>query len=235
MASLFDLRVVIGGLLALYGLTLTVMGLFASPDTKTKAAGITSTSGPAWSSWPAARSSWPGPGSAPCSPRTSKTPTPTAPTSKRAASLLTAVDRASGPVAAAAHGAGVCSAPSRCCRSWSSGGSAGCCSRADPPLRPDHSVRDAAAAADRLRLRPGSGPGPARSRGRRRSWSSGRRSAAGRRPHLGPGSPTSIASPPTPSRTRTVTVPDPCSVAFPTSTSTALTRATGAAAATSAH
>jgi hypothetical protein len=38
--SLFDLRVVIGGLLALYGLTLTVMGLFASSDTKTKAAGI---------------------------------------------------------------------------------------------------------------------------------------------------------------------------------------------------
>jgi hypothetical protein len=39
-ASLFDLRVVIGGLLALYGVVLTVMGLFASSDTKTKAAGI---------------------------------------------------------------------------------------------------------------------------------------------------------------------------------------------------
>ena len=40
MASLFDLRMVIGGLLALYGVILTVMGLFASSDTKTKAAGI---------------------------------------------------------------------------------------------------------------------------------------------------------------------------------------------------
>jgi hypothetical protein len=40
MASLFDLRVVIGGLLALYGVTLTVMGLFASDDAKAKAAGI---------------------------------------------------------------------------------------------------------------------------------------------------------------------------------------------------
>jgi hypothetical protein len=40
MASLFDLRMVIGGLLALYGVTLTVMGLFASHDAKAKAAGI---------------------------------------------------------------------------------------------------------------------------------------------------------------------------------------------------
>ena len=40
MASLFDLRMVIGGLLALYGVTLTVMGLFASHATKAKAAGI---------------------------------------------------------------------------------------------------------------------------------------------------------------------------------------------------
>jgi hypothetical protein len=40
MASLFDLRVVIGGLLALYGVILTVMGLVASHDTRTKAAGV---------------------------------------------------------------------------------------------------------------------------------------------------------------------------------------------------
>ena len=40
MTSLFDLRMVIGGLLALYGVVLTVMGLFASSDTKAKAAGI---------------------------------------------------------------------------------------------------------------------------------------------------------------------------------------------------
>jgi membrane-bound ClpP family serine protease len=40
MASLFDLRMVIGGLLTLYGVILTVMGLFASADTKAKAAGI---------------------------------------------------------------------------------------------------------------------------------------------------------------------------------------------------
>jgi cation transport ATPase len=40
MASLFDLRMVIGGLLALYGVILTVMGLFASDTTKAKAAGI---------------------------------------------------------------------------------------------------------------------------------------------------------------------------------------------------
>jgi hypothetical protein len=40
MTSLFDLRMVIGGLLALYGVTLTVMGLFASDATKAKAAGI---------------------------------------------------------------------------------------------------------------------------------------------------------------------------------------------------
>jgi len=40
MASLFDLRMVIGGLLTLYGVVLTVLGLFASSDTKAKAAGI---------------------------------------------------------------------------------------------------------------------------------------------------------------------------------------------------
>jgi hypothetical protein len=40
MASLFDLRMVIGGLLALYGVILTVMGVFASDDAKAKAAGI---------------------------------------------------------------------------------------------------------------------------------------------------------------------------------------------------
>ena len=40
MTSLFDLRMVIGGLLALYGVILTVMGLFASDDAKAKAAGI---------------------------------------------------------------------------------------------------------------------------------------------------------------------------------------------------
>ena len=40
MASLFDLRMVIGGLLALYGVILTIMGLFASDDAKAKAAGI---------------------------------------------------------------------------------------------------------------------------------------------------------------------------------------------------
>jgi hypothetical protein len=40
MPSLFDLRMVIGGLLALYGVILTVIGLFASDATKAKAAGI---------------------------------------------------------------------------------------------------------------------------------------------------------------------------------------------------
>jgi hypothetical protein len=40
MANLFDLRMVIGGLLTLYGVVLTVLGLFASDDTKAKAAGI---------------------------------------------------------------------------------------------------------------------------------------------------------------------------------------------------
>jgi hypothetical protein len=40
MTSLFDLRVVIGGLLGLYGVVLTVMGLFASDDAKAKSAGI---------------------------------------------------------------------------------------------------------------------------------------------------------------------------------------------------
>jgi hypothetical protein len=40
MASVFDLRMVIGGLLALYGVILTVMGVFASDAAKAKAAGI---------------------------------------------------------------------------------------------------------------------------------------------------------------------------------------------------
>jgi hypothetical protein len=39
-ASLFDLRWVIGGLLTLYGVTLTVLGVVASSATKTKAVGI---------------------------------------------------------------------------------------------------------------------------------------------------------------------------------------------------
>ena len=38
--TLFDLRVVIGGLLALYGVILTVMGVFASEASKAKSAGI---------------------------------------------------------------------------------------------------------------------------------------------------------------------------------------------------
>jgi hypothetical protein len=40
MPSLFDLRMVIGGLLALYGLVLTVLGLFASDAARAKAAGV---------------------------------------------------------------------------------------------------------------------------------------------------------------------------------------------------
>ena len=40
MASQFDLRMVIGGLLSVYGVVLTVMGVFASDAAKTKAAGI---------------------------------------------------------------------------------------------------------------------------------------------------------------------------------------------------
>jgi hypothetical protein len=40
VANLFDLRMVIGGLLALYGVILTVMGVFASDAVKEKAAGI---------------------------------------------------------------------------------------------------------------------------------------------------------------------------------------------------
>jgi hypothetical protein len=39
-ASLFDLRLVIGGLLAVYGVVLTIMGLFASSASRAKAAGI---------------------------------------------------------------------------------------------------------------------------------------------------------------------------------------------------
>jgi hypothetical protein len=40
VTTLFDLRMVIGGLLTLYGVVLTVMGLFASDDAIAKAAGI---------------------------------------------------------------------------------------------------------------------------------------------------------------------------------------------------
>ena len=40
VATLFDLRMVIGGLLVLYGVILTIMGLFASDDAIAKAAGI---------------------------------------------------------------------------------------------------------------------------------------------------------------------------------------------------
>ncbi|HYY78228.1 MAG TPA: hypothetical protein VFD04_03475 [Actinomycetes bacterium] len=39
-ARLFDLRMVIGGLLTLYGVVVTAVGLFASGGTRTKAAGI---------------------------------------------------------------------------------------------------------------------------------------------------------------------------------------------------
>jgi hypothetical protein len=39
-AGLFDLRRIIGGLLGVYGVVLTVMGLFASDATRSKAAGI---------------------------------------------------------------------------------------------------------------------------------------------------------------------------------------------------
>jgi hypothetical protein len=39
-ASVFDLRLVIGGLLGLYGAVLTGMGLFASAASRAKAAGI---------------------------------------------------------------------------------------------------------------------------------------------------------------------------------------------------
>ena len=40
MTSLFDLRMVIGGLLAVYGVILTVMGVLASDESKAKSAGI---------------------------------------------------------------------------------------------------------------------------------------------------------------------------------------------------
>jgi hypothetical protein len=40
VTTLFDLRMVIRGLLALYGVILTIMGLFASDDAIAKAAGI---------------------------------------------------------------------------------------------------------------------------------------------------------------------------------------------------
>ena len=107
MASLFDLRVVIGGLLTLYGVILTVMGLFASDDAKAKPPASTSTSGPAWSSWPAGPSSSPGPGSAPCDPRTSRPPTTTAPRPNRAAgSVALAVKRSERSLTAGATSTG---------------------------------------------------------------------------------------------------------------------------------
>ena len=77
MTSLFDLRMVIGGLLALYGVILTVMGLFASSDTRPRLPASTSTSGRASSSWPARRSSSAGSCSVPCEPTTSRRATPT--------------------------------------------------------------------------------------------------------------------------------------------------------------
>jgi hypothetical protein len=40
VTTLFDLRMVIGGLLTLYGVVLTVMGVFASDASKAKSAGI---------------------------------------------------------------------------------------------------------------------------------------------------------------------------------------------------
>jgi hypothetical protein len=40
VTTLFDLRMVIGGLLTLYGVVLTIMGVFASDEAKAKAAGI---------------------------------------------------------------------------------------------------------------------------------------------------------------------------------------------------
>ncbi|HEY2960567.1 MAG TPA: hypothetical protein VGM21_20550 [Actinomycetota bacterium] len=40
VTSLFDLRRVIGGLIGIYGALLTVLGLFGSAESKTKAAGI---------------------------------------------------------------------------------------------------------------------------------------------------------------------------------------------------
>ena len=40
MPSLFDLRMVIGGLLVLYGVVLTILGLVAADDARAKAAGI---------------------------------------------------------------------------------------------------------------------------------------------------------------------------------------------------
>jgi len=78
MASLFDLRMVIGGLLTLYGVTLTVMGVFASDQAKAKAAGININlwagvvilaGGAIFLAWARLR---------PLRARTSRTPTPTA-------------------------------------------------------------------------------------------------------------------------------------------------------------
>jgi hypothetical protein len=77
MTSLFDLRMVIGGLLALYGVILTVMGLFASSDTKAKAAGININLWAGLVILAGGRSSSAGSCSVPCRPTTSRRATPT--------------------------------------------------------------------------------------------------------------------------------------------------------------
>jgi hypothetical protein len=60
-ASLFDLRLVIGGLLGLYGVVLTVMGLFASrPMPRPRPPASTSTCGRAWPCWWPPPPSWRG-------------------------------------------------------------------------------------------------------------------------------------------------------------------------------
>jgi hypothetical protein len=79
MASLFDLRMVIGGLLTLYGIVLTVLGLFASSDTKAKAAGININLWAGLVILAGGPSSWPGRCCGRCAPRTWRRPTPTAP------------------------------------------------------------------------------------------------------------------------------------------------------------
>jgi uncharacterized membrane protein len=77
MTSLFDLRMVIGGLLALYGIVLTVMGLFASSDTKAKAAGININLWAGLVILAGGASLSVGSCSVPCGPATSRRPTPT--------------------------------------------------------------------------------------------------------------------------------------------------------------
>ena len=77
MTSLFDLRMVIGGLLVLYGVILTVMGRSPPPTARPRPPASTSTSGRASSSWPAGRSLSAGSCSVPCGPATSRRATPT--------------------------------------------------------------------------------------------------------------------------------------------------------------